>query len=218
MSVSRRHIVGAKSLYHWEYIRHYTGILPVFLPATLLDALRGISYSPSRPEFIWRSHRSLPPGAPPNLIKPQRYNHVSELTAYRGAVVLPYSVNSGKVVELYAMNIPLFLPTIRFGKQFMNDRTAVGRPYCPKFTAESHPKRHPTSPYNEWSPNSDSPKDIEFWMGFQDELNHWPCVEHFDSWDELYVLVRAGSKRLRDISACMKQANKWRRFEELQNW
>merc|ERR1711871_188452 len=130
-------------------------------------------------------------------------------------------ITNGKVVEQYAMNIPLFAPSVEFAKTMINDRTATYRPYCPQMSREEHPNYHSNSPY-EYDPNvridtngEDAAKNVSFWIKFA-EIYHWPCIQLFDSWDEMYSLLETADRKA--MNACMVQANKWRHFEELQNW
>jgi len=216
------HIIGANTLYHLEYIRHFTGIEPIYLPATMISAINGLTYSQQRPEFLWNSHE-IPPAHP--SIKLVRASHrgryeLVDLTKYMGVVLFPYSITNGKSAEQYAMNIPMFAPTVEFAKTIINDRTATYWPYCPDMTSAMHPNKHVDSPY-EYNPNVridtngiSAERDIKFWISFG-EIYQWPCIKYFDSFEHMFHLLQTSN--LIKMSACMKQANKWRHFEELQN-
>ena len=222
------HIIGGNTLYHSEYIRHYTGLTPLYLPATLISALGGISWSGGRTEFLINSNTPIPkPPADKNktiaIVEPThegRYE-LSGLAKYAGVVVVPYSITNGKSVEQYAMNIPMFAPTVEFAKTMINDRTATYDPYCRHLNSTMHPDKHKDSPY-EFNPNvrintngESAEPDVKFWITFA-ELYNWPCIAYFASWDEMYALLESADRDA--MSSCMKQANKWRHFEEMQNW
>jgi len=217
------HIIGGNTLYHTEYIRHYTGLSPLYLPATLISAVDGLTWTKQRNEFLWNSHEMPPSNPAIKLVKAGhegRYE-LADLTKYAGVVVWPYSITNGKSVEQYAMNIPMFAPTAEFAKTLINDRTATYGPYCARLTSAMHPEKHKDSPY-EFNPNvridtngNSVEKDVKFWISFA-EIYRWPCVRYFESFEELFSLLEKSD--LDKMSACMRQANKWRHFEELQNW
>ena len=98
-----------------------------------------------------------------------------------------------------------------------NNRTATRKQYCPK-PDDGMLKAHISSPY-EFGPNFDSSvgkhADANFWVGFA-EIYQWPCVQQFSSWEGLVELLQTAD--FAEMSACMKQANKWRRFEQMSNW
>ena len=222
------HVIGGNTLYHNEYIRHYTGINPIFLPVTLLDAFDEFPnrWSQSHHEFLWNSARSV---KPPNfndtfrLVEPHHEGSYTmlDLTKYAGVVIHPYSITNGKIVEQYALEIPMFAPTPEFSKHLINDRTATNNPYCAGMKSNQHPQKHPDSPYD-YDPNvridTDGEAvadDVKFWISFS-ELYHWPCIKYYGSYDELFHLLATSNRTA--MSACMKQANKWRHFEEVQAW
>ena len=100
----RPHILGPQTLYDVEYMRHYTGINPIFLPTTLIDAIgvRGRRmWNETSKSFLWNAHRGVPTeltslaetsahayaGAPRNYA-------MEDLALYAGVVYLPYSVTN----------------------------------------------------------------------------------------------------------------------------
>ena len=229
----RPHILGPQTLYDVEYMRHYTGINPIFLPTTLIDAVgvRGRRmWNENRKIFLWNAHlhRGVP-GELTSLAKtsghtyaaaPRNYR-MEDLALYAGVVYLPYSVTNGKIVEQYAMSVPLFVPSVEFAMalDMFDDRT-MDRPYCSNTNDFFKDFTDPGTPY-EHSPNADTRRSWSeaagqrFWIGFAD-IYHWPCVVQFDSWDHLDTLLTETDRMA--VSQCMWQANKWRHFEAKQNW
>ena len=65
------------------------------------------------------------------------YKHyeASDLVSHPAIIYLPYSVMSFRLVELYSLGIPIFIPSPKF---FLNtgglghDRTSTSHPYCDK--------------------------------------------------------------------------------------
>lgn len=82
-------------------------------------------------------------------------------------------------------------------------------------TTNDHPGAHSDSPY-EYNPNVQKlSDDVVFWLKFA-EIYQWPCVVQFETWSDMYRLFEQANRTA--MSECMVQANKWRHFEELQNW
>jgi hypothetical protein len=189
------HIMAPGYVHDVEYMRHYTGIRPLYLPFSLLDILPIASYSGHKAFFLWNGHMEPPPELSSlfTFVVPQKYE-LKDLLQYRAVIVLPYSITNTKSLEQYEMNIPMFVPTPKFALELgcFADRTATYDPYCASstFTNSDHPPGHPTSPYfKEFSPNArhvygDNSADEEFWIRFS-EVYLWPCVEYFASWEEL---------------------------------
>lgn len=129
-TTSLNHVIGANTLYHAEYIRHYTGISPLLLPVILIDAVGDLSWNQTRDEFLLNSHGNPAPGKQGIVLhSPVSGGYeLKDLTHYAGVVVFPYSITNGKVVEQYAMNIQMFVPTAEFAQSMVNDRTATYAP------------------------------------------------------------------------------------------
>ena len=243
-----QHVLASSNVYDGEYMRHYTGVNPILLGCGLEDAIGpNISWVGSRREILWNSYHPLPPelrellpgsqapwdGKSFDFVKQLadglRFPHASssvrlkmaDLAEFKAVVALPYSITNFKVVEQYAMNMPLFVPSPALGASFVVDRTAVHGPCCPGMNETEMPAPHTSSPY-EFSPNVrpdfDGPSAAAaatFWVGFP-EIYLWPCVKQFHSWRELITQLETAD--LDEMSKCMAQAQKWRRFERAQNW
>jgi hypothetical protein len=224
---AERHVIGAAYVYDMEYVRHYTNVNPIYLPQTLVDALGGLSWNQTKPDFLWIGNKEM---QIPHELTTSKYrflkgNHdgryeLKDLTAYAGVVVFPYSISAGKVLEHYSLNIPMFVPSVEFAKTMVNDRTATYMPYCPGLR-DAELFSHPNSPYK-YSPNVridsngiSAENDVKFWIGFS-EIYLWPCIKYFDSWAQLITLIETSSRS--EMHTCMKQANLWRHHEEQQNW
>lgn len=215
------HIVAPGYLHDVEYVRHYTGIQPLFLPVSLIEVLPkdpSMSYQGTKSEFIWNAYGSVPKQLVDSshvFWKPKGYQ-LSDFLQYKGVVHLPYSITNMKILEQYELNLPIFAPTPTFAIQsgMFNDRTATFGPYCSgSFTDAQHAPGHNSTPY-EFSPNErHKPQDQVFWVAFS-EIYRWPCVRYFDSWSSLLQqLDSITAEELQNMSRCMIQANKWRKYE-----
>eukprot|EP01068_Selenidium_serpulae_P006809 Selendium_serpulae@DN4516_c0_g1_i3.p1 len=224
------HIIAPGYVYDVEYIRHYTGINPIFLPFSLLSVLKFAvgdnAYSGENGKFILNAYKGDLNGRNDSnlasflgntekFVTPANYE-LSDLLKYRAAVVLPYSITNTKSLEQYELNIPIFAPTPEYAVNLhlFYDRLATAYPYCESF---DHPEPHKSSPY-EFNPNAiKSFEDDLFWISFS-EIYLWPCVEYFSSAKELqHKLNTYTSETYHTISKCMERANKWRKYEAESN-
>ena len=154
---SGRHTIAAVSRYDAEYLRYYTGIQP-----TLLSSFTGYytpvdSYHPIRKEYLIFT---LKVGANAfsqtviNILEPEykavrvydlyTFYSLKDLTSHPAVIMLPYSVMSYRLTELYTMGIPLFIPSPKFYRNHYDpdtkrygmghDRTSTSKPYCSKQT------------------------------------------------------------------------------------
>ena len=209
--INRTNVIGAHYLYDVEYIEYYTGVRPILLSATQLDSI-GEKYSGKNGKIFINGHVS--PLEMINLLKGKfeiihsdnysgyNYKSISEMKA---VIYLPYSISNYKFIDHYAIGIPIFSPTPRFAVELKLyiDRTVAGNKYyCPNMEPIEKEKNSPYS--NEL-----------FWIQFA-EVYNLPCIILFDSWDELSIQL--SETDFNGVSKCMSQANKWRKFEALQNW
>jgi hypothetical protein len=160
------------------------------------------------------------------------YYSVDELNKHPAVIILPYSVMSYRITELYALKIPLFIPSLKFYRNFYDptskhfslgwDRTSTKPPYCNNSTTlelEMRPNvtsdNLMTHPY---SPNIDFLEDAEsemYWLQFSD-FYEWPYIHHFDDFRHLKKLLLSldveKTRRLRKKELELRQAsvvNSW---------
>lgn len=124
---------------------------------------------------------------------------------------------SYRITELYALTIPLFIPSLKFylnyydpvNRQFSIgwDRTSTNRPYC-KDEPNLEQKMRPNITDNAihpYSPNIDFLEDSEsemYWLQFAD-FYEWPHIQYFDDYKHLKeLLIRAD---FTEIQKLMKQ-------------
>ena len=133
------------------------------------------------------------------------YYSADELNKHPAVIVLPYSVMSYRITELYALNIPLFIPSLKFYRNFYDptskqfsigwDRTSTKPPYCSKFANLEREMRPDLTSANymvhPYSPNIDFLEDAEsemYWLQFADYYE-WPHIQHFDNYQHLKELL-----------------------------
>jgi hypothetical protein len=114
------------------------------------------------------------------------YGHYSldQITTHRAAVLFPYAVLSYGVTELYALGIPLFVPSIEFSIQldlFKDRRIFNPDMYC-KDTSNL-PEKHPGSSHL-FSPEDPSEEAKKYWIKYSD-VYVLPHITTFSSWADL---------------------------------
>ena len=128
-----------------------------------------------------------------------------DLGRHRAVVTLPYSVMSYKTTELYALGMPLFVPSIKFYSNYVDmgrgdhfglgmDRTSTSNPYCssdPKLEEKMRPKNNNQKSIHPYSPNVEIFEDVEsenYWLQFAD-FYEWPHIQYFDDYHHLKKLI-----------------------------
>lgn len=179
MNPDSPHTVGAMSRYDAEYLRYYTGI-PINIISSLsfyytnsssyhkptkLDILIFCLREGAR-DFIRRAKMALSPEIRSEFVY-DLYNTytLDDLSNHPAIVMLPYSVMSYRLTELYSLKIPLFIPSPKFYLKYYDpdtkkiglghDRTSTSEPYCKNYkglegvmrpAVESGLSSHPYSP------------------------------------------------------------------------
>jgi hypothetical protein len=204
-------------LYDQQYLKYYTGLEVPILESSSLGYADGerFQFSQSRPEILLaplhiggglhtlsnvtveqreaqltslaRSmNLSFTFGAAKSLYK---HYELQDIANHRAAVLLPYAVLSYGITELYALGIPMFVPTARFltALRLLIDRCVSQHWYCGSKWVE--PEQHPTS-HHPYSPESEDSAAMEYWARMADYYR-WPHIQTFDSWEELMVKLNA---------------------------
>ena len=215
------HFVAAMSVYDAEYLHYYLGRRPLLLEATSLGYAPSMASSrgpdthasplPVLVGPLQQTRASLAACAP-WLVKPEverasglnfstakafygKYS-LAAVSKHPAAVVLPYAVMSYGLTELYALNVPLFAPTLelsaRLRSHLFYDRRHNKPPGC-RESAETQPPKHPDAPHP-FSPEDDSVEARRHWLQFADVFQ-WPHVTYFESFDELASKLRQADLR-----------------------
>ena len=236
--------IGAMSRYDVEYMRYYTGLKPLLVPAysgfyisakyTEPKAKKILIFTVrSRIEnFIHDVKRTLEPELLADFVHDvYKFYQPEDLANHPAIVSLPYSVMSYRTVELYTMGIPMFFPSIKFFMNFTDigrnrngmgwDRTSTSTPYC-NLDHQLEEKMRPvpqngysTHPY---SPNLDYDQDPEaemYWMQYAD-FNDWPYIQHFDNYQHLKELLL--NSDLKEISRKMKEEVAIKKLKVTRTW
>lgn len=145
---------------------------------------------------------------------------LQDIANHRAAILFPYAVMSYGITELYALNIPLFIPTVEFllSLRTMDDFQYVAVHYCGNMKDQDLPHpllnstQHQKHPYSPESPDAAAKLH---WLRYAD-FYQWPHITQFGSWDEL--ILRLTTTNLQAIHDKMVAANHWRAQEFIYNW
>jgi len=225
-SNNQGHTIGAVSRYDVEYMRYYTGIQPTLVPSfggfyydsSLYVGNRNeilvFSYPPKSKFFFKKVKESLLPEYSAVQVYDIYPKYTPEkLGRHRAVITLPYSVMSYRTTELYALGMPLFVPSIKFYSNYNGlgnnstdfkstdnwlglgwDRTSTSHPYCSadsKLESQMRPKPSSTKSIHPYSPNLDIFEDAEsenYWLQFADFYD-WPHIQYFDDYHHLKNLM-----------------------------
>lgn len=141
--------VAAMSAYDAEYINYYTGLKPILMEATgMLYGAKTANYTRHRKEILIgpsqgiylksedltqflkvAKSNNIVVAHPKSLYGRYRLHHLAQ---HRAAILFPYSTQSHSMIEMYAMGIPLFVPTMDFLLQLqtLEDRRQTRHGTC----------------------------------------------------------------------------------------
>ena len=150
----------------------------------------------------------------------QLYGHFESLQSiadHRAAVLLPYAVLSYGITELYAANVPIYVPTPEFLLKLglMVDWRMRDKFYCGE--GANVPPKHPASSPHPFSPEFDlnNTQAQLYWLQFADFYT-WPHLQQFSSWEDL--IYKLSLANFGDLHDAMVQGNAIRKEDLLTGW
>eukprot|EP00668_Euglena_longa_P004810 GGOE01005634.1.p1 GENE.GGOE01005634.1~~GGOE01005634.1.p1 ORF type:complete len:446 (-),score=107.29 GGOE01005634.1:379-1692(-) len=233
-SISPRHFIAANNMFDVQYINYYTGLTPILLTSNAFFYANSAQYKPTRREIlvgplrhikqqehlfddlknaaVRRGHKERWVFASPKKLYGQFT--FEQVATHRAVVVLPYAVMSYSITELYAMGIPLFVPSIEMMVQnhWLVDYSILDPAYCgPQM---SFPPKHPSSRHP-CSPDFREPIAQAYWLQFADYYQ-WPHITVFRHYNDL--IDKLEKSNFFDIHQRMLEANEQRRTDLLEKW
>lgn len=230
-----KHFIAAGGRYDQEYIKYYTGLDAIFLPAnSLWYAFDVTNFTQTRTEILVGplQHRAHPfivnmTNAASDVNSSFRFAtakslygeyRLQQIANHRAIILLPYAVLSYGITELYALGIPIFVPSIDFIVQLniVRDRTLLDSFYCGrKLKFEDMPKQHPNS-HHPFSPEDKiSPKAMAYWLQFADYYQ-LPHIQTFSSWPNL--IEKLSSTNFKEVHDGMYRENLRRQNDLIIKW
>ena len=241
---SKRHTIGAMSRYDAEYLQFYTGIKPELLTSFSGYYTDDNLYNPIKKEFLIFCLREggrdfiqkVKMALQPEYMAERVYDvysfyTVKDLASHPAIIMLPYSVMSYRLTELYALGIPLFMPSPKFFLNYYDpetkkygighDRTSTTEPYCTmQYNLESvmRPTLKSNFSPHPYSPNVDIAEDVEaelYWLQMSDFYD-WPHIQHYDSYEHLKAML--GEANFQEIHMKMREEVELRGLELNRKW
>jgi len=223
-------IVSSMSKYDTEYQAHFTGIYGYRLYGYGGFYAKGVEYNPIRPEILVGPSNHF--GSKGVILLPElnsfaashnfsffhvrklypRYS-LNQLANHRAIVLFPYSVMAYSIIDFYISKIPIFIPSIKLLTEWknVNDRTIREPFYCGQ-VQDITPSNNTI---HKFSPNDNIDAAYSYWLGYADYFQ-WPYVTVFESWEDLINKLK--TLDLKKISDSMKEFNKIREADLLNNW
>jgi hypothetical protein len=226
-------ILCSMSKYDTEYIKHYLNLEPIELYVTCCY-LPDIKYSPNRKEILIapvNADNVAPFECVDKMNKISRTNGLnlifskikdiypnysfSDLLNHRACVLFPYSAFSISMIEMYELNIPMFVPSKKLilRTNLMHD-VSLFPCYCYMEEMQNYDKPHIDSPHK-FSPNSYNHVDRDYWLSYSYFYNK----KHIIVWDTIPDLFyKLMNTNFQEISDKMKIENEEFRNEQMNNW
>ena len=241
ISLNPDNTLAANNLYDLEYLKHFTGIQNIkLLPSQCLYV--NATYQPTKNEFLigpsrlskgaeailhgeeglFRYLAGYGPRPVPNFVPLREiyaeYEFV-DLARHPGILIMPYQVSIMSLFEYYAMNIPMFVPTVELLVKWQTEHLIMDElswncvlSSCNK---SSLIPAHPSSPHN-LDPNDVlDPVTLRYWLKFAD-FYQWPGIVYFRDWEDL--VAKAMNTDLVEISAIMREYKRDETQKTLKMW
>jgi len=227
-------ILCSMSKYDTEYIKHYLNITPIELYVTCFHIPEHISYKPIRHEILISPVHATSVAPFKSILDMNQiakdmgfnlifsnikslYNHFKyeDLVNHKATVLFPYSAFSISMIEIYEMNIPMFVPSKRLLIEtgIMND-ISLFPCYSSYEEMINIDIPHNESPHK-YSPNSMKNEDRLYWLDF----TYFNTKENVIYWDNPVDLFnKLISTNLQEVSNRMKTENIKHREKQLNNW
>lgn len=230
-----KHFLAAGGRYDQEYIKYYTGLDAILLPTNAFwYAFNVTRWTEAKSEILVGplQHSSHPLIQKMSDSSRRRkssfrfatakslYGHyqLQQIADHRAIVLLPYAVLSYGMTELYALGIPIFVPSIEFLVQLklVSDRTLLDDFYCGKDLKFSDlPNQHPRSTHPHSPEDRDSIAAMNYWLQFADYYQ-WPHIQRFVSWGDL--IDKLSKTDFGKVHQRMFEENLQRRTRLINDW
>ena len=223
-------IVAASERFDYEYLNYFTGAVPklfwasshnymnkylTFCKYSSEEIIIGPSQLKRVPVFFQKGISRVNHNYKFTTLKEKYGNYkYPNMCEHKAIVFLPYATHSYGIIEFYALNVPLFFPTIDFLIKLntMFDYSIFLGAYCGKVKREFLPKKHDDSPHL-LCPEDTSIKSLKYWL-FYSDFYQLPFITYFDSWEDL--INKLNSAKFEEIRKKMEFHNKYRHQEIIQ--
>eukprot|EP01062_Namystynia_karyoxenos_P056039 TRINITY_DN46_c1_g8_i1.p1 TRINITY_DN46_c1_g8~~TRINITY_DN46_c1_g8_i1.p1 ORF type:complete len:1124 (+),score=189.78 TRINITY_DN46_c1_g8_i1:94-3465(+) len=213
LASSPRNVITVTNAFDWAYLYHYTGIRALPWPST--GPLAQVDGQGMSPQLV--SHIPIIPGHRPQnraiswLLKHMedfekrtnvdwtvRYSKAhspEEMSAWNCAIVLPYSLHAGMVVEAYAAGVHLIAPSLDFLAKLqprcgiVSHWTAQNMPRLSRDYLAADPECGAAVNQSGLpSPIAGGAEAVRHWLAYAD-VYRLPHVSYFESIEDMYRVI-----------------------------
>lgn len=208
-------IMTANSIYDQKYFAAFNSVTPIHIPS--LCEYTGYKYSPTKDQYLFFSRLGL---NIPNLVNTNslgRYKW-SDLSAYKGVVVIPYNSSQMSIFEYYTACMPMFCPSHDFLGDLMYDHRDQVMSELSWNKIFNLPSASSISTFTS-DPNNYHNLDIMHdWAAYSDiyDEQNMPHIVYFSSFKDLEI--KLNTINLQAISGLMKLFNKARKDKIIKSW
>ena len=144
-----------------------------------------------------------------------RFGAIEELGRYKAFIIVPYSAYAFLNFEIYALNRPIFIPSVEF---IIEHGIMWDRALPPSWCTEADYRAMADDIDDADSPNSMLPEAQRLWVG-RGFLHRREHCRVFEDWDDLFEqLENLREADCRDIAAAMREENERLDAETLTAW
>ena len=220
-------VLAANNMYDAEYLKHFTCIDHVPVIPNICEYVEA-TYKPKRFEYLIGPSRLSEGGKRVingegglfdhlrrNAISHSNFSTIrtlyghytySDIASHPGIILIPYQVSIMSLFEYYAMNIPLFVPSLDLLiKWQLEHRIMDELSWNCVFGNCDSPSNIPGCGYSDhpYDPNDvTNPESLRHWLKFAD-FYQWPGIVYFDDWGDL--LSKLDTTNLSYVTSVMKR-------------
>jgi hypothetical protein len=245
-----RHLIGGNSVYDADYIQFFTGVPAVYVPSfcgvitarynpVKSEFLLAHSHASVHKDtywdggwLIWRfavdrmNEAKAKKGGKAAEFQFKGINELygryeyQDLANHPAMIHFPYQVSVMSFFEQYRMNLPLFVPSLKFMIQLHLDHALISERTWARIhnrggITKSDIDGHPDA-WTKHDPNNEkSAEALEYWLAKADYYTK-PYIQYFDSWDDL--IEKLLTTDFQKVSALMEQHNAHFHSELLSQW
>lgn len=230
IAADSKNVIAANNVYDLEYIKYFTGIVPILLESVsdLPERYKGISSDIIVAE-LHSPHKQAVEGviksiSPRFRMMKEKYGTYTfdELCNNTAILHIPYQTSVMSLFEQYAMGIPILVPTPAFLWELHNQYTVVSERTWEYVFYGERPKSSVIagSPEAEREAIPDPNNDLDkgawmHWIQFAD-FYMWPHIVTFNSWTDLNDKIE--QQNWKGISNLMLQHNAKKVVELKEKW
>ena len=225
-----RNIVAASSDYDIQYCNYFTSKEPKLLPhfagyikpqnklvkGPSIVGLKSFTDSIHAKKFLLDFHKLSKKGRSSIQLQP----YVPDVVNYKAIVYLPSRVSNLKFIELYRLNIPIFVPSLELLTRWHYKEHVITYKSRHSGSVSGVPRKSEIRGVVQLpDPNNDRDlSSIGFWLNFMD-IYSMPNIQYFKSLEELITMLNnMENSKVDSIKNNMEKYNDKQMKQTLKHW